>query len=68
MVNITIGITNKPGACKALIDYFKSHSEYDGYLYIGFPLLVQEDGTNAVDAMWFSEKKGIVLFDLIKGS
>lgn len=39
MVSIVTGATHKPMASRQLADFFESHTEWDGYLYIGYPII-----------------------------
>ena len=38
-----------------------------GRMFIGFPIIPTATGRQAVDALWLSEQKGIVIFDLVEG-
>ncbi len=38
-----------------------------GRMFIGFPIIPTATGRQAVDALWLSEEKGIVIFDLVEG-
>ena len=67
MVTIVTGTTNKPTASEAIKHFFQTHSEMDGYLYIGYPIIGTVDGAYPIDALLISPEKGIVAFNLIEG-
>lgn len=67
MVTIVTGTTNKPTASEAIKQFFQTHSEMDGYLYIGYPIIGTVDGAYPIDALLISPEKGIVAFNLIEG-
>lgn len=67
MVSIVQGTTNKPVSSRRLADFFASHEKYDGLLYIGYPIIGTSEGPYPIDALWISESKGIVIFNLIEG-
>ena len=67
MVTIVTGTTNKPESSKRLIDYFREKNEFEGYLYIGYPIIGTSSGPYPIDALWISRKCGLVAFDLVEG-
>jgi superfamily I DNA and RNA helicase len=67
MVTIITGVTDKPMASERLIRYFQKHTDFSGYLYIGYPIIGAVDGAYPIDALWISQEKGIVIFNLIEG-
>lgn len=67
MVDIIIGSTQKPIASEELIKYFQSKNELMGYLYIGYPIIGTVEGAFPIDAVWISQKQGLVIFNLIEG-
>ena len=67
MVNIITGTTNKPVSSDRLKDFFKNHEEYEGTLYIGYPIIGTVEGAYPIDALWVSQEKGVVIFNLIEG-
>ena len=66
MIEIKKGITKKHVTSQILIDYFNSKMEFEGHLYIGYPILFTGEDSLTVDALWISEKYGIIIFDLIE--
>ncbi|MBF0553446.1 MAG: ATP-binding domain-containing protein [Nitrospirae bacterium] len=69
MVEITKGITHKPASTEQLLSFFEAHPDYDGCLYIGYPILYGAGGySEAIDALWVSRKFGIIVFDLVEGA
>ena len=66
MVTIVTGTSNKPASSEALKDYFRSHPEYCGYLYLGYPIIGTVNGAYSIDAIWVSEEKGLIVFNLLE--
>ena len=67
-LDIIQGASQKPAASAALVQSFQSmRDELSGRLFIGFPTFSTSDGPHRVDALWLSEGKGVVVFDLIEG-
>lgn len=66
MVNIVMGATQKPLACEELKKFFSERDNLDGYLYIGYPIIATVKGAYPIDALWISEKHGLVIFNLIE--
>ncbi len=66
MVDIKEGLTQKPVISRILIDFFKSKEDFDGKLYIGYPILYSGENSIVIDALWISKKYGIIIFDLIE--
>lgn len=67
MINIIWGATKKPVSSARLADFFQSHPVYEGYLFIGYPIIGTPDGPYPIDAVWLSKESGLVLFNLIEG-
>lgn len=67
MVTTIWGTTNKPLSSKALADFFESKPEYEGYLYLGYPIIGTPEGPYPIDALWVSPDKGVVIFNLVEG-
>ena len=66
VTTIIIGTTNKPASSEALKTFFQQHQEYDGYLYIGYPIIATADGAYPIDGLWISPSRGLVIFNLIE--
>lgn len=66
MIEIIKGTNQKPNASNSLVAFF-SQTELDGVLYVGYPLISTPNGKEGIDAIWISQQKGIVLFNLIEG-
>lgn len=66
MVEIIKGKTEKTDVSSALEDFFKKSKQYKGKLYIGYPILYSGGESIILDALWISQEKGIVIFDLIE--
>ncbi len=66
-VSIVRGTNKKPASSQKLVDFFEYHSNLQGELFIGYPIISSPEGRYPIDALWLSPAKGIVLFDLIEG-
>ena len=66
-LKIVRGDSTKPAASSALIEALEDAPSLGGLLFIGFPIIRTTTGPQAVDALWISEEKGIVIFDLVQG-
>lgn len=66
MVNIIMGATQKPFASKELKNFFTANKQFEGYLYIGYPILGTVEGAFPIDALWVSKETGLVIFNLIE--
>ena len=62
MVIPITGTTNKPISSERLKDFFLTHSEYSGYIYIGYPIFGTVVGAYPIDAIWVSKEKGVVIY------
>lgn len=67
MVTIVTGTTNKPTASELIKKFFQTHTEIEGYLYIGYPIIGTVDGAYPIDALLLSPLTGIIAFNLIEG-
>lgn len=66
MVNIIMGATNKPLASEKLKKYFQNNNQFQGELYIGYPIIGTVEGAYSIDALWISRDKGLIIFNLIE--
>lgn len=66
MISIVTGATHKPMASKQLADFFAERKDWEGYLYIGYPIIGTADGPYPIDAMYLSKEKGLVIFNLVE--
>ncbi len=62
MVEIVIGEKRNPIAADALIAVL-SQSDYQGTLYLGYPIIASLDETIFIDALLTIEEHGVVVFD-----
>lgn len=67
MVTTITGTSNKPVSSDRLKKYFSNHNEFDGILYIGYPIIGTVEGAYPIDALWVSPTQGLVVFNLIEG-
>lgn len=70
MLNIVRGdLTIKPEASKLIGLYFESIKEdFEGTLYIGYPIIGTANGGFQVDALLITREKGLVIFHLVEGA
>jgi hypothetical protein len=66
MVEIIHGATNKPATAEILKKFFKENPDLDGILYIAYPILFSGEKSITIDALWISQKYGILIFDFIE--
>lgn len=67
MITIVKGTTKKPVSSQRLADFFASHTQYDGFLYIGYPIIGTSEGPFPIDALLVSKSKGLIVFSLVEG-
>jgi superfamily I DNA and RNA helicase len=67
MITIVRGTTKKPISAQQLADFFTGTDRYDGFLYIGYPIIGTAEGPYPIDALLVSSTKGIVVFNLVEG-
>ncbi|RYZ91483.1 MAG: helicase [Proteobacteria bacterium] len=66
-VTVIRGINRKPVASEALVEFFAKERNFEGELYIGYPILGSAEGRVPIDALLISPQKGLVVFDLVEG-
>lgn len=66
MVTIVQGTTKKPVSSQRLAEFFARHEKYDGFLYIGYPIIGTAEGPYPIDALLVSKSKGLVVFNLVE--
>ncbi|MFC1544595.1 DEAD/DEAH box helicase [Gemmatimonadota bacterium] len=67
MVTIIQGTTSKRVSAQRLADFFSPRTQYNGFLYIGYPIIGTAEGPFPIDALLVSRDKGLVIFNLIEG-
>lgn len=67
MITIVQGTTKKPISSQRLVDFFSSHHKYEGFLYIGYPIIGTAEGPYPIDALLVSKETGLVVFSLVEG-
>lgn len=67
MINIVWGSTEKPVSSEQLANFLAIENRLDGTLYIGYPIIGTPEGPFAIDALFVSPAKGLVLFNLVEG-
>ena len=66
-IEIVRGASRRPVASDKLIEILSSRTEWSGRLFVGYPIARTSTGPHRIDALWVSEDKGIVAFDLVEG-
>ena len=67
MLEIIKGSNKKPNSSNSLIQYFeKNIDKYDGYLYIGYPIINTSEGPYPVDALLVSKYHDLIVFNLVE--
>ena len=66
-IEIVRGSSHKPAASDKLIEILSKPKEWSGQLFVGYPIIGTFKERYQVDALWISEEKGIVAFDLVEG-
>lgn len=67
MVTIVNGTTKKPVSSRRLARFFAERPEYEGILYIGYPIIGTSEGSFPIDALLVSREQGLVVFNLVEG-
>jgi len=67
MVTTIRGTTLKPVSSQRLAQFFSGRPEYEGFFYIGYPIIGTPEGAYAIDALWIAPRKGVVIFNLLEG-
>ena len=65
-VEVIHGTTAKPAAADALVRAIQSRDDFQGRLFIGYPILPTPRGRHPVDALLVSDRHGVVAFDLVE--
>ncbi|MBF0419007.1 MAG: ATP-binding domain-containing protein [Magnetococcales bacterium] len=69
MVTIIRGSTNKPVSSQQLASFFANrNTKFDGFLYLGYPIIGTSEGPYPIDALFISRNLGLVVFSLIEGN
>lgn len=68
MVSIIWGSTEKPAVCNRLAHFFESNPQYEGHLYLGYPIIGSSEGAISIDGLLVSPRLGAVLFHLVEGN
>lgn len=68
MIVVRGGTGKKPVSSERLAEYFENHVKFEGYLYLGYPLIGAIDGGYQIDALLISREHGAVVFNLIEGA
>lgn len=67
MVTIVQGTTKKPISSQRLKDFFTKNVNFEGFLYIGYPIIGTSEGPYPIDALLVSRESGLVVFNLVEG-
>jgi superfamily I DNA and RNA helicase len=66
MIKVIQGTTTKPVSAQRLATFFTHHQKYNGFLYIGYPIIGTAEGPYPIDALLVSPDKGLVVFCLVE--
>jgi len=66
MIDIIRGSSEKYVSSQHLVEYFENNMQYDGLLYLGYPIIGSVDGSFNIDAMLITKQHGVVIFDLVE--
>ncbi len=66
-LSIVRGTNSKPVSSSALVNAFSLAENVEGELFIGYPIIGSPTGKYPIDAVWVSQRRGVVVFDLIEG-
>lgn len=68
-IDIVRGAIKNPGASKDLVDAINAlHKEYNGSLFLGYPLMATSESIVTIDALLITKEKGIIAFIFDDGS
>jgi superfamily I DNA and RNA helicase len=67
MITIVQGTTKKPVSSQRLANFFATHDKYQGFLYVGYPIIGTPEGPYPIDALLVSRDHGLIVFRLIEG-
>lgn len=67
-MSIIRGTNDKPASSQLLVRFFSKCSNYNGHLFIGYPIIGTSEGRHPIDALLVAPDKGIVIFDLVEGT
>lgn len=67
MVKIIRGANEKIASAEDLVSFFENFED-DGFLYLGYPIIGSVEGALNLDAIYISEKYGIIAFDLVEST
>lgn len=70
MLNIVRGdLKNKPESSKQLANFFESlKDDFEGTLYIGYPIIGTANGGFQIDALLVTKEKGLIAFHIEEGT
>lgn len=68
-LNIVRGdLKNKPVSSRQLADFFESKkSQFEGTLYVGYPIIGTTEGGFQIDALLITKEKGLIVFGIEEG-
>ena len=66
-IEIVRGTSPKSVASDRLTSIFSDKTDWSGQLFIGYLVIGTQQGPHRIDALWVSQEKGVVIFDLVEG-
>jgi len=68
MIEIIKGATRTPVSSQRLVTLFEQEQNFNGQLYIGYPIFSTPEGRYPIDAILISPENGVILFHIIEGT
>ena len=68
VLEIIKGSTQKPVSSEQLVENLKDQKQFNGQLYVGYPIFSTPEGRYPVDAILISPQKGVLLIHIIEGT
>lgn len=67
-IEVIQGTNQKPASSAELASLLSQQTDLSGLLLIGYPIIGTVEGPHLIDALFISNDRGVVIFDLIEGT
>ena len=67
-IEVIQGTNQKPASSTELANLLSQQTDLFGLLLIGYPIIGTAEGPHVIDAIYISNDRGVVIFDLIEGT
>ena len=67
-IEVIQGTNQKPASSTELANLLSRQTDLSGLLFIGYPIIGTAEGLHVIDALFISNDRGVVIFDLIEGT